>query len=143
MRNYRPALWPAFTTLVFGGMAFVLSRTHVPSPVVALPGLVGFIAALVLFRPLLGRTRMTARADWLTISDNLKLLRTPIRFNINEIEDIQIKVAFQLFDDPYYRLVVIRRGTFPYTIRAVIASKRDAEWLANEIKKHLRLHTDG
>ncbi len=142
MRNYWPALGPAFTTILFSGMAILFWRTPLPSLFSISAGAVGFIAALVLLRSLFGSTTIIAQRDLLTIRNSLALIRTPYRFDIKQVQDIQAKVAFQIFDQPYYRLTTIFIGKLPYTVRAVIASKRDAEWIANEIKGAIGLSAE-
>ncbi|HKB07802.1 MAG TPA: hypothetical protein VKF61_05925 [Candidatus Polarisedimenticolia bacterium] len=56
----------------------------------------------------------------------------------DDVGNISLKIGMQVGMVPYYDLKIERRSGRPLTISAMLRDKREAEWLAAEIRKSLR-----
>ncbi len=84
------------------------------------------------------RTSVWAGPAGLTIASRLLGLSWTLRAPSGEIGDIALKVGMQVGMTPYYDLKIGRANVRALTIAAMLRDKREAEWLAAEIKAALR-----
>jgi hypothetical protein len=150
-RNMLAMLVMAFFALIFcggGALFFSLVRS---GPGAGLFGmLVGGVIGIVLvpFTLLMAlltlyigflRTTVTAGREGLAITSRLLGLSWTVRAPASDVGEISLKVGMQVGTTPYYDLKIARvSGGRPLTISSSLRDKREAEWLAAEIKKLLR-----
>lgn len=83
-------------------------------------------------------TRVVAGPAGLAITSGIFGLSWTRSAPKDDLGDITLKVGMQVGMVPYYDLKIARRSGRPLTISAMLRDKREAEWLASEIKKSLR-----
>ena len=130
-----------------GGLFFYLVRSGLHANLFGLlvTGVIGvvlvpFTFLLVLITLYIGflRTSVVAGPAGLAITFHLLGLSWSVRAPSAEIGDITLKVGMQVGMIPYYDLKIARATGRPITISSTLRDKREAEWLAAEIKKSLR-----
>ncbi len=84
------------------------------------------------------RTSVVAGPAGLAVTCRLLGLSWSLAAPSREIGDIAPKVGMQIGMTPYYDLKIARATGRPLTISAMLRDKREAEWLAAEIKQALR-----
>ena len=149
-RNIRATLVIALFACIFcggGGLFFYLVRSGLRGNLFGLlvTGVIGvvlvpFTFLLVLITLYIGflRTSVVAGPAGLAITFHLLGLSWSVRAPSAEIGDITLKVGMQVGMIPYYDLKIARATGRPITISSTLRVKREAEWLAPEIKKSLR-----
>ena len=83
-------------------------------------------------------TRVLAGPAGLAITSGIFGLSWTRSAPTDDVGDISLKVGMQVGMVPYYDLKIARRSGRPLTISAMLRNKREAGWLAAEIKKSLR-----
>jgi len=84
------------------------------------------------------RTSVVAGPTGLALNSSLLGLTWSSATPTREIGDITLKVGMQVGTTPYYDLKIARATGRPLTISTMLRDKREAEWLAAEIKRSLR-----
>jgi hypothetical protein len=93
-----------------------------------------FIGAV---RASLASTTVTIRHGSLTVENSLPTLSPTRRWCAQDIQDIFPKISMQSGNAVYYKLCIRTAAPNPKSIPAAIASKTDADWLAQEMTKSL------
>jgi hypothetical protein len=149
-RNFQATLVTAlFSSIFCGGAAlfFFLVRSGLRGNpfgifVTSVIGvvLVPFTLLMVLITLHTGflRTSVVAGPAGLSVACRLLGLSWSLAAPSREIGDIAPKVGMQVGMTPYYDLKIARATGRPLTISAMLRDKREAEWLAAEIKQALR-----
>ena len=83
-------------------------------------------------------TVVTAGPGGLAITSRLLGVSWTVRAPASDVGEITLKVGMQVGMTPYYDLKIARASGRPLTISSSLRNKREAEWLAAEIKKALR-----
>jgi len=84
------------------------------------------------------RTSVVAGPAGLAITRRLLGLSWSSAASTREIGGITLSVGLQIGMTPYYDLKIARATGRPLTISAMLRDKREAEWLAAEIRRSLR-----
>src|SRR2546428_3174749 len=149
-RNIRATLVIALFAFIFvggGGLFFYLLHGGFHANLFGLlaTGMIGvvlvpFILLMLLITLYTGflRTSVVAGPAGLAITSRLLGLSWSVRAPSAEIGDITLKVGMQVGMPAYYDLKMARSSGLPITISSALRDKREAEWLAAEIKKALR-----
>jgi hypothetical protein len=93
-----------------------------------------FIGAV---RAWLASTTVTIRHGSLTVENSLATLSPARHWNAKDIQEIRPKISMQSGNTVYYKLCIKTAAPNPQSIPAAIASKADADWLAQEMTKSL------
>jgi hypothetical protein len=149
-RTVGAALGLALFACIFGGggalfISLVLSGAHGDLFGLFVTAVIGIVlapvtlllVAIALFTGFL-RTDVTATPAGLTITFHLLGISWTVRATAGEVGDITLKIGMQVGLTAYYDLKIARASGRPLTISANLCDKREAEWLAAEIKKALR-----
>jgi len=94
-----------------------------------------FIGAV---RACLASTTVTIRHGSLTVENSLATLSPARHWNAQDIQEIFPKISMQSGNTVYYKLCIKTAAPNPTSIPATIASKTDADWLAQEMTKSLQ-----
>jgi hypothetical protein len=149
-RNIRAILVTALFSGIFCGAAvlfFVLVPwdLHTNPFGVFVVGVIGVVLVpftllmmLITLYTIFLRTSIVAGPLGLTITSHLLALSWSSATPTREIGDITLKVGMQVGTSPYYDLKIARAAGRPVTISTMLRDKREAEWLAAEIKRSLR-----
>jgi hypothetical protein len=84
------------------------------------------------------RTSVSAGPAGLAVTSHVLGLSWSSTATTREVGEITLKVNMQVGMTPYYDLKIARATGRPLTISAMLRDKREAEWLAAEIKRSLR-----
>jgi hypothetical protein len=109
------------------------------------PIVFGIFGALIFWAVLdlwFGTTRVVIDMDEVRIRNAILGLGRTRRFQAAEFADVKLKIGMQSggrSGTPYYQIRLVRRGGRDVIAGQQIKDKREAEWLAEEIKKSLRL----
>ena len=142
-RNIRAILVTALFSGIFCGAA-VLFFVLVPWDLhrnpfgVFVTGVIGVVLVLITLFTIFLRTSVVAGPSGLAITSRLLGLSWSSAAPTREIGDITLRVGMQVGMTPYYDLKIGRATGRPLTISTMLRDKREAEWLAAEIKRSLR-----
>jgi len=149
-RNVRATAVVGLFTLIFGGGAGLFFHLVGEARLghwfsVGVTSLIGLflvpftlLLVLITLHTAFLRTVVVAGPSRLAVTSHLLGLSWTVSAPTREIGDIKLSVSMQVGLTPYYDLKIARSAGPPMTISAMLKDKREAEWLAAEIRRNLR-----
>jgi len=98
---------------------------------------VGAAIALAGLRLLFMKTTINVRHGVITIENTIAFMNRQREIRATDISDISAKIQGQAMNRPYYSIVATRPAGGSVKICGTIRDKRDADWLAAEMKREL------
>ncbi len=148
-RNVKAGLSVIFFAALFSGftglLVALINRGLVPSAFAFVPWLmllafsgVSLLLVAIVLQVVFQTTIVDATSGGLVVTGRALGLTHTRRIARDEIGEIKLSIGMQAGTTPYYDLSVARTNGPPARIAAMLRNKREAEWLAAEIKKALR-----
>lgn len=139
LRNLGPAIFLALFTLGFSVATWFLIVKSAP---LIFPITFGFFSGLLwllTFGVWFGASRIVCGASGLEANQRWLFLKSRTKFNREEIKDIKLHIGMRSGTKAYYDLRLVTRIGRERTLASSIANKREAEWLAQQMKMALAL----
>lgn len=133
-----PAFGLTVFTLIFWGSVWFLLHVGAPWIFPIVCGAFSLLMSLLALDLFIGTTRVAFAEGRVRITGGLLGLGPTRSIPCSEIEDVRTAITMQSggrSGTPYYALKLVRRGGRTATAGEYIRDKREAEWLAAEMKK--------
>lgn len=138
-RNPGPATFLTVFTLLFSGATWLLVANRAPIFFPIAFGLFSLLFWLVTFATWFGASRIVCGASGLELNKSWLFLKSRRSFSRGEIKDLKLHIGMSSGTKAYYDLRVVTRAGREKTAASSIADKREAEWLAQQMKVALGL----
>jgi len=141
-RNPGPALWfTLFAAIWTVGVWFaIVKRAPIIFPIVL--GLFDLLFLLLVLSMWFSSSRIVIGGDGLYWHKTFLLFRSQKKFLREEIKDIKLHIGMTSGTQAFYDLRVVTVFGHEKTVASSIADKREAEWLAQEMKTGLGLKSE-
>jgi len=147
-RNVRAALTASLFAVLFSGFTglfVVLIQGHggadrfglIPWIMLAVFAAFSLLIAAIGIQSWLQSTIVDATPDGLTMTGRILGLSHTRSIPRRDVRDITLSIGMQVGTTPYYDLVIACAMDPPARVTTMLRNKREAEWLAAEIKKAL------
>jgi hypothetical protein len=141
-RNPGVALWLTLFAAIFSTGLWFTIVTHAPILFPIVLGLFDLLFVALVFSAWFGASRVVIASDGLHRHKSGLLLRSRKKFRREEVNDIQLHIGMSSGTQAFYDLRVVTVSGGQDTLASSIANKREAEWLAREMKTALGLKSE-
>ncbi len=117
--------------LIYNGLSIVPLLMAVPFGLVTLLLLGGAIQMVT------AQVAVIVSRGEIAVQKSSPILRSNKKFSAADVKDVTIKITASAGDKAYYSILVQPTAGSDYSIASGIASKRDAQWIADRIKESL------
>jgi hypothetical protein len=138
-RNIGVALWLTLFVAIFSAALWLTIVKQAPIIFPIVLGLFDFLFVLLMFSAWFSASRIVIAPDGLQRHKSGLLLRSQKKFLREEIKDLKLHIGMTSGTKAFYDLRVITVFGREATIASSISDKREAEWLAHEMKTALGL----
>jgi len=129
------AITVLFFTLVLIGVLAIIIIFHAPLIFPAVFGLFAFILLWITLDLFFGKSAVRIAAENVHISTWFVGSRSERDYPAGDVDDVRLRIGAQSGGDVYYQIEAVLKGGDTVVVGRYLRDKREAEWIASEIRQ--------
>jgi hypothetical protein len=122
---------------IWTGVVFLIAYVEAPLIFVVVFGAFDLLFLFLLLQLSFGESRILLEANAVSITNSIAFFSTTVTIPASEIQSVKPSIGMQLGRSVFYSVLLTRQGRKESRIWVTLKEKYDAEWLAQEIQRHV------
>jgi len=123
--------------MIWTGVVFLIAYLGAPLMFVLVFGAFDLLFLFLLLQLSFGESRILLEANAVSITNSIAFFSTTVTIPASEIQSVKPSIGMQSGRSVSYLVLLTRQGRKESRIWVTLKEKHDAEWLAEEIRRHI------